>query len=179
MKRIVIACLLVASLAGTAYGQAGTIFLWSDAAHTSCDTQNTGTLFWYLTWEGHNGGKAVQFKVEAHGNFIHVADTWNTPLAIGDAGAGVALSFTGCLSSPIDLGSTIWTGLGTAGVCATVDVVPDPTAPTGQIEAADCTDAKIFPNGSTMTVQSDGSCSCGAANPVEETNWGRIKALYN
>ena len=181
MKRIAIAILSVALMcpAGAAFGQAGSVVIYSDAAFSSCDTQASGTLFWYLRHEGHGGATAVAFKIETHGNFIRLADSWNFPVVVGQSDVGVGIAYGACLTGPVDLGSVIYNGLGTATVCSTVDIVGDPNSPTGNIEGVDCTfNNKTFPSGSTMTVNSDGSCQCGA-NPVESTNWGRIKALYN
>jgi len=59
-------------------------------------------------------------------------------------------------------------------------MVPDPAAPTGQIEGVDCATTKTFPNGSSLTFDYDGTCPpCGEIVPVEETNWGRVKSLYS
>ncbi len=165
--------------ASLAFAQAGNVVIYSDPGYTSCDTQGTGTLFWYLRHEGHNGATAVNFKIDGHGNFIRLADSWNFPVVVGQSDVGVGIAYGACLAAPTALGSTIWNGLGTAAPCSTVDVVGDPGSPTGNIEGVDCTfNNKTFPGGSFLTVASDGSCQCGIVVPVQETNWGQIKALY-
>ncbi len=165
--------------ASLAFGQAGNIMLWTDPGHTMCDTPAAGFLFWYLTFEGHNGATAVQFAIDTHGNFVKVADSWAFQLVIGASDTGVAIAFGSCLASPINLGNVIYNGLGTAAPCSTVDIVPDPGALSGTLEMVDCAQNTLIPGASHLTVASDGSCQCGVTVPVEETNWGQIKALYN
>ena len=59
-----------------------------------------------------------------------------------------------------------------------MSIIPDPSAPSGEIEGVDCMEPanKTFPTGGGGRINSDQTCDCNV--PVEDTTWGGIKALY-
>lgn len=72
-------------------------------------------------------------------------------------------------------------GDGLSPACSLIKIVPDPSAPTGNIEIVDC--QTPFPEKFEFAylgagiVNGDGSCPCTYV-PVQDTTWGGIKALY-
>jgi hypothetical protein len=56
-------------------------------------------------------------------------------------------------------------------------VVPDPNASSGRIEVVDCVGALLYGNGLVTSVNGNATCMCGSVR-VEQSTWGRVKALY-
>lgn len=168
--------------ASLAFAQNGAIILYSDnTTLSSCNIPADAGLF-YVTavHELHPGATASQFKFQNNGTtMIYLADTNYFSLVIGNTQAGVAVSYGGCLNGQIMVVTALYNGIGTSPACSSIEVVPDPAAPSGNIEAVDCNTTKVFPNGSLLTIKGDLSCPCGEIVPVEETNWGRVKSLYS
>ena len=167
--------------ASLAFAQGGAISLYTDVTNASCNlTADVGTIFVQVVHELHPGSTASQFMLQNDGHsMIYIADSSAFPLVIGNTQTGVAVSYGGCLNGAITVTQAIYSGLGSSPACSSIRVVPDPAAPTGQIEGVDCASVKNFPNGSVLTIKSDGNCTCGIIVPVEETNWGRVKSLYS
>lgn len=94
-----------------------------------------------------------------------VADVWPYPLVIGGTQTGAAISYGGCFTGPIHVGS-IWISIpGTPEQCCHMQVVPDPSAPTGRIEAVDCAATRIFPVAGPGAVFNSGGASCAGVDP--------------
>lgn len=185
MKKALILVLALGMVmtASLAFGQ-GAIKLYTDQTLSSCNiTNDSGTFFVTAVHEGHNGATASQFKLQNNGHtMIYLADNSAFSLVIGNTQAGIAVSYGGCFNGQISVVSAIYSGIGTSPPCSSIEVVPDPNAPTGNIEAVDCANPpnKVFPAGSILTIKYDGTCdACGIIVPVEETNWGRVKSLYS
>ncbi len=188
MKRIAIASLLVMCLAGSAYGQAGNINLYADAAYTQCNVVGaSGLMTVYVVLENAGETTGVEYQVQNNsgGGLMYIADQNSYTLVIGNANDGVAIVFDGaCLGAggaQVEVQKVLYTVLFDPAACASLDIVPDPGALSGNIERTDCQSPPntFNPAGGKLTFNADGTCPCGSANPVEETNWGRIKALYN
>jgi hypothetical protein len=181
MKRIVLVSVVLLAFASAAFAQ-GVVMLYADNTFTQCDASPAPGLFTaYVVHEVTLGAKAVQYQVieDTGGLLVYVADQNQFPLVIGNSQTGVAVSYGGCFNNQIHVQNVLYSLVGTPAVCTGLTVVNDPLAPTGEIEATDCNDVKTFPNGSFLSFSDDGSCPCGELQtPVEETNWGRVKALY-
>ncbi len=179
MKRaMIIACCLVFG-ASMAFGQAGSIGVFSDVGATSCNFVDTGGLVQvYLAHVFTDGATASQFKLDAPLSWTHLGDTWNFTTVIGTSIAGVSVAYGACFTGPIALGVVNFFGGAVAG-CTFMSIIPDPGAPSGQIEAVDCAlpdPNKLFPTGGGARINPDGTCQCNV--PVQDTTWGGIKALY-
>ena len=84
-----------------------------------------------------------------------------------------------CQVGPHNFLNILYQGTGVAGACSSMEVVKHPNR--DFIEGVDCDDALLMCDGSRLLVNTAGGCTeeCGRIVPVEETNWGQIKALYN
>jgi hypothetical protein len=109
---------------------------------------------------------------------IWLSDTPPFPILIGSSQTGFAIGYGACLASPIHVMLINYFAQGTSQTCCEYPVLPDPNVPSGQIEVVDCTQNLIFGSGATAVVNSDMTCPCGGLLKVEESTWGRIKAMY-
>ncbi|MCK5407429.1 MAG: hypothetical protein KAJ37_08245, partial [Candidatus Krumholzibacteria bacterium] len=179
MKRaMIIACCLVFG-ASMAFGQAGSVGIFSDVGATSCNFADAGGLVQvYISHVNTTGATASQFMLVPGPGWTRLGDTWNFGTIIGVSTAGVSVAYGGCFSGAIALGVVNFFG-SVAPSCTLISIVPDPVAPSGAIEAVDCTlpdPLKMFPTGGSAIVNSDGSCDC--LIPVQDATWGGVKALY-
>ena len=177
---LLVLALSVAMTASMAAAQdGGTIGLYGDANGVSCNVVGAaGVVTIYVIHELTTGTTASQFAITANPGMIYLADQVQGGfLSLGGSQTGIALTYGSCLPGPINILNILYSAVAPV-ACSTLEVVPDPNALTGQIEGVDCAQTKTFPNGSVLTFDSDGTCSCGPRVPVEETNWGRVKSLY-
>ena len=86
------------------------------------------------------------------------------------------MGYGSCLASPIVLVPINYFVHGTSAPCSFIDVVAPLT--TGQIEVVDCNNNLLVATGARTFVNPDATCDCNLPVPVEETTWGRVKALY-
>ena len=121
-----------------------------------------------------------QFKIEQNGtNWTWITDQLqNGTVNTGTTNVGGSFAYGGCSSGSISFVNVLYQGSGTAGVCSFLQVVASPVAVSGDIEAVDCEDAKFSAGDSKVTVNPDVDCVCGNPISSQETNWSRIKALY-
>jgi len=171
--------LVIASIAGAQ--QPGTIAVYALEDRSDCRIIDApGLVHAYVYHIGTDGSLASQFMLQLAGgaSLIYVTDVFKVGLQLGTTVTGVGISYQACLSGPIYLADVLFTATGTSPACSTIDVVADPVAVTGNIEAVDCALNKFFPTGQGAIIGGDqGSCPCPV--PVEVRTWGSIKALYN
>jgi hypothetical protein len=90
----------------------------------------------------------------------------------------VSVGYGACLGEPIHVLTILYFGQGATQVCCQYPVLPNPATVSGLIEVVDCQNNLIFGMGETTWLNSDGTCPCGILVKVEESTWGRIKAMY-
>lgn len=178
MKRTLLIGLCLTMVASLAFAQAGSIRIASDATGVECNFADAGGLVQvYLLHVDAPGATASQFKLDVSAaGWTHLGDTWNFATVIGSSMTGVSVAYGACFSAPIALGTINFFG-SAAPACSMINIVADPGALSGQIEAVDCASFKVFPTGGAGIVNPDGTCDC--STPVQETTWGGVKALYN
>ncbi len=178
MKRTLLIGLCLTMVASLAFAQAGSIGIFSDAAGSDCNFLDTGGLNQvYILHLNSPGATASQFRLDVTAaGWSHLGDTWNFATVIGNSVAGVSVAYGACFPSPIALGTINFFGAN-APACTMINIVADPGALSGEIEAVDCESFKVFPTGGAGIVNPDGTCDC--STPVQETTWGGVKALYN
>jgi hypothetical protein len=163
-------------------GEAGTISLYSDLGLTSCEIDdNAGVVYVYVVHEYHPGASAIQFSAPVPSCWtgaVWLADTIQFPLTIGNTQDGIAVSYGGCQAGRVHIASMLISTGGTGGECCEYLVLPDPVAPSGQIEGVDCAVSGTFPNSKSAVVNVNPSCPCGDLVSVETKTWGAVKALY-
>ena len=186
MKKVLLLALVIvasASLASAQTGNGGQIGLFSDMGGTNCFLVDAGPGLApvYSVHTLSPGATASQFMVVNHGfTGSNVGESAATGmLAQGAAFTGLAVAYGGpCIIGSAQIYMINFFTSGTSAPCSWMEVVPDPIAPTGTIEIADCQvpPTKLVGTGGQLVVNPDGTCEC--ANPVEETSWGKIKSLY-
>jgi hypothetical protein len=182
MKCLLLIAVSLVFCAGMASAQSGYIGLFVDfGSYADCDYVDAGAALIpvYVVHKMTPGAVASQFKLVSGGGFtmIYTGEIVAMPTVIGSTYAGISLAYGGCRSSDILLVTINYFAMGSSPSCAYLEVVPDPSAPSGTIEVIDCGYVKLIGGGSRLYVNPDGSCSCQVV-PVEETTWGHIKTLY-
>jgi hypothetical protein len=173
---------ILLALPAAALGQAGYIGLYADPAGTLCNVTDGGggEVNVYVVHKATAGAAASQWKIISDNGFAmaYLGETWSTA-AIGDTQSGVTTSYGACQASPILLCTVTYMSYGVSASCSSLQVVPDPSSVSGAIEVVDCSSNRITASGGTLIVNPDGSCPCGQASNVQETDWGRIKAMFS
>lgn len=186
MKKIVMFCVWVLLCAGTSYGQAGYIGLYSDISGTECTTADIpGPCYVYVIHKNASGVTSSRFMIQDIGlnSTIFLNEVFSPGrLWTGSLHSGVVVSYGACFSSDVLLATMEYLCQGTADPCATTRVLPDPAAPSGTIEVEDCgfPPNTLVANASILTWNDTGNCipGCGQVVPAQDTSWGQVKALY-
>ena len=185
MRLFVIFTMCILLCAGVAFGQAGGIGLYPDAAYMSCDyTDDTAALVpIYVVHKYTPGATAAQFMVVPGGGFncTYTGEYTSMPTSIGTTQTGISVAYGACLSSDILLVTINYFCQGISPTCSYLEVVPDPGAPTGTIEVVDCTYQKHTALGGSVAFNADETCMCLLDYPfaTKATSWGRVKVLYH
>ena len=165
----------------------GAIMLYTDPAGTTCNltTDPAVPVTVYVFHSFHTGVSASRFMIENKGtNWLYLFESpQGGAQPIGDTNAGASFAYPSCQASDYNFVNVTYQAVGAAGVCSSLEVVPDPASLSGTIEATDCSfpfPLKFTADGSNLTVNCpDLPLQCGRIVPVESTSWGRVKALYN
>ena len=153
----------------------GTVALYSDSLFTdSTYVDNVpSVLHVYVVHQDFFAlASAIQFRIERSAGFT---GTWLSesspffPLVGGDSQTGVAISYGGCKTPPLLLLDIMYFAHGTSGPCSYLASTAHPPSPFGKIEVVTCQET-VFAEPGRLRV----NCTV----PVEETTWGRVKALY-
>jgi hypothetical protein len=160
----------------------GAIMLYADPVLSSCNgTDGASTIFVFAVHRFHTGVTGSNFKVLSTGTgWVHLADLAQAgTLVIGSSSTGASFAYGACKATDFNFANILFQGTLSAGSCATLEIVPNPASLSGTIEGVNCDNLKFTADGSIFTVNGDPEiCPCGRIIPVEETNWGQIKALY-
>jgi hypothetical protein len=180
MSRVLLLSFTLLFVAGTAFAQAGYIDVHSDAAGTSCELVDAGSLVQlHYIHSYHNGATASQWKLDLGGlPWTHLGDTMTFPTVIGTSITGISIGYGSCQAAPTYLGMSNFFG-SAAPACSQIWIVADPASLSGAIEGVDCAvpAGKTFPGAGAIVVNPDATCGC-PGSPVESTTWGSVKALY-
>jgi hypothetical protein len=160
----------------------GAIAVFSNAGGTSCNFTDTGGLVQVHMLHIHHGGAAAaQFKLDVSSvGWTWLGDVWSYATVIGQSNTGVAIGYGGCQAAPTYLGVANFFGTA-APACKVLYIEPDPAVPSGEIEVVGCSQNKMYAQGYYGVVNPNSYCSCdgsGGTTPVQETTWGKIKAMY-
>ena len=190
MRIVLLVLLALVVFEGSALAQGGYIMLSNDPAGLSCNT--TDLNFVYQIHQSSPGTVAVRYKIETfyvNGPVIFLADNYNPWSAVGSSEAGVTVVYGTCQSSPVFIGFSIYSAPA-AQPCDFIYVVPDPAAPSRQVESVDCSlpiPITYAAGRRLLTIDPAGGHACiprcdseapPPPVPVRRTHWGRIKALY-
>ena len=182
MRNVAILSVGILLFASAVFGQVGIIGLYSDLAYTVCHTLDYGPALVpvYVVHKPQPGATASQFMVVPGGGFncTYTGEIINVPVSNGSTQTGLSASYGRCVSAPILIVTINYFCTGTSPPCASLEVVPDPAAPTGTIEFIDCSFAKLVGKGWIMFFNPDSGCNCYIVGPTRFTTWGNVKALF-
>ena len=185
MKNVLVLSAIVLLCATSVYGQAGYIGLYLDApTYLDCRYDDTvpALLPIYVVHMWTPGSTASQFMVAGRDGFncTYTGEIIAAPVSIGNTQTGLSASYGGCMAGNILIATINYFCMGTSPNCAYLEVVPDPAAPTGQIEVVDCAFVKHITIGVKFVFNEDDTCSyfrwCDV--PTKNTSWGQVKVLY-
>ncbi len=201
MKKVLLLALGIVFSASLAFGQAGYIGLFSDAAHTNCNmtiTDTGGTKRVYVYHMLSAGTTASMFGIETTG-LVGGEDecdlsgiSYQFTLVIGDPffeapydtdNAGVAIAYGSCITTGaiylFRITFACFDEMVPPPACSKLEVVPAPDAPSGTIEVVGCADDKLVGGGGRLNINPTSSCMECGPNPTKDSSWGKIKSLYN
>lgn len=156
------------------------------------DTPGPQTVY-VLHTSGFGGATGSRFKVRPGpgATITYVAEVHRFALSVGSTQTGVTICYDGaCFGSTELLVSITYMGYGTSGNCSELEIVPHPDAET--VEAMNCNFEPVTASVRNFRLNVGSGCGCPdthsfsgapgtfACSPVavEETTWGKIKALY-
>ena len=165
----------------------GNIGIYDDPSGANCTvTATDGEMLVYIVHTQTPSTTGCRFSLGFSGAAMtHVATIMGTgnTLLYGDASSGVGISYGVCRCSPIYVAMVLYAGGSTPDPCDLIFVLDDPTANPPGIYMTDCTSPepvqREIGRGGAAYINDgvDGShCPCNI--PVEETTWGKVKALY-
>lgn len=181
MKKALVLSVAILLYAGVVFGQAGAIGLYVDTpAYAQCDFIDAAPAL-VAIFAVHKfcpGATGSQWMVVSGGGFACSYVGEIPPMgAAGSSQTGISISYGGCVPCDVLLVTINYYCTGTSPPCAYLEVVADPSRPTGDIIAVGCDFVQYPAPGARLYINPDGSCSpCGIA--TRETNWGKVKALY-
>ena len=186
IKRSLLIAFCLVLCASTAFAQRGlgSIDVFTDLTSFSCDFTDTGGLLQVHVFVTHanDGTTAAQWMMKIPSAWTYLGTTSPFQTVIGDPLNGISIAYGQCLTGDFLIATVNFLGDGGSPVCSHIRIVPDPTAPSGLIEIVDCqTEPEkwlFYPLG-VGVVNGDARCPCGGWPwPVQETTWGKVKALY-
>ena len=168
MKKRVIIVALIALSPCLAFGQNGFIGLFSDSpTYTNCELIDAPPRLHhiYVVHKYAPGTMGSRFMVTSGVGvtMVYVNETSPFPLVVGNSRTGVCIEYVDCLGSEILILTINYFGVGTSSVCSYLEVVADPSSPTGTVEIMNCRGEREIATGGRLFVNNDGTCPCWAA----------------
>jgi hypothetical protein len=189
MKRLLllVAGLMILMSVNVSAQNVGAIMLYTDAGGVDCNAFPAAGLFYvYLFHEFHNGVTGSFFSLQYNGatGLTPISGINPDPtniLVLGDltTPGGASFSYGACRVNRLHFATVLYSAIGVVDPCADITVVLSPNSLSQTIEGIDCSATKQVADGSRATFNDPGTeCPCGRIVPVENTNWGKVKALY-
>ena len=184
MKPLVLTSIVILISATTALAQpGGNIAVYADTNAINCDLTDIGvTVCQYHIVHTFipNGVTSSSFKIDTNHQGAYLGYLTKFPAVIGDPLTGAVVVYGECLSLPTHILTITYLCQGLTPPCGYMSVVGNPTAHPPGLKATDCSRDRVVidAQGYTSYINNDGSCPCMSPIPVQETTWGRVKALY-
>ena len=180
VKRSIIACaILLGFMSIAAYSD--TIGVYDDTQGLSCNiTDDMALKHVYVVHATSLGATASEWSAPLPAcwtNTTWLSDT--EPFGMpGNSQTGKAVGYGTCQAGPsaIHVLTINYFVQGSSPPCCLYPVLPPSWAAT--INVVDCDNVLLPAVGLTSTINGDGTCPCGYPVPVEESTWGKVKALY-
>ena len=183
MKRLFLLATILVCVSGLAVGQPnpGSIGIFTDQLATDCNIidGSMGLKSVYIIHVGTNGATASMWKLDVDPGVTmqYVGETSPFQTIIGDTQNGISIAYASCLSGQFLVATVNYFAQGTSTACAYMSIVPNPAAPSGNVEIVNCSFQKHeLPKGGQAIVNPDGTCQCNVG--TQTTSWGSIKSLY-
>lgn len=184
MKRVLLLALTMMCVAGAASAAGvGHLGLFADQAGTSCDVTDAtyASFAIYVLQVDADAANTSQFRVILPAGLTAIKGAFEVPgtmLSLGTFEGGITITYVGCKSSfPLLIGTLNFVGLGTTPGCQRFIIAADPAVASGKVEIVDCSSV-IHTVDYNLDAFLSTSGSCGCSVPVEQSNWSKIKALY-
>jgi hypothetical protein len=190
MKKVLILSLALLVSASMAFAQSGGhVGLYSDSpTYADCHIVEGATtpMNVYLVHSLRLDANTAQLKVQNNWSSFPGAVNFGTNLWINSTPGnslyeGGTITYGGCRTLPWLLATMqfFFGGVPTADCTEVLQVVPDPTLASGQIEIVLCDETTIvYATGGVLYTNNGGSDQCPCEVATEETSWSRIKAMY-
>jgi hypothetical protein len=190
MKQRLIAALVVLCVAHPALGQTEKFTLYADTGGSDCSIADTapGVVEVHMIWAGSGGRKVLHFRAPKPA-------CWTGATWLGDVIAGPFLSigtsqaddftiaWTACFDLPFYVGKMNFFGVGTGEPCCQYPVLPGAHAEIpGSVVGLDCQQPfgnLVAVGAGSATINETEDCLCNPPLAIQETTWGRVKALYH
>jgi len=180
MKKVLVLTVALLAISSMALAQGGVVGIYQTQAGNSCDlfVPAIGIADFYVVHHLTNS-VGSQWRVDNPNPLLLLIGAFPAPgvLNIGDPATGVVTAYGGCFAGPFYVYRLTFFNQA-FGPCMRLSIVEDPISVTGQVESVDCTFNVVVASGMTSYINGDGTCPCEHPLPVEETSWGKVKALY-
>jgi hypothetical protein len=157
----VILLVVWASLAGAQVPRVG---VYADMQAVNCNIMDSssGLLPMYCVITNTAGVTAVQFAAPkpACMTSMYLSDTNLFSVTVGNSQTGVSVGIGTCQGGSIHVVTINYFAMGTTPPCCEYPTIPDPLAPSGEIEFVDCSFNLMLGDGVTNTVNGNAGCPC-------------------
>ncbi len=161
---------------------AGVVGLYADPTGLNCSIiyGGIGLVPIYVVHTHTGGATGCEFaapKPACWTNATYLSDTDPFPIQIGNSQTGKSVGYGSCRTS-----ATVVTTINyfvltpPTQSCCSYPVLAHPVS--GHIWVVDCADNLLDARGAEAIIYPNGTCLCEAVVRVEETTWGRLKAMY-
>jgi hypothetical protein len=187
MKRLLLLSLLLLLISNLASAQLYIIglALYSDEEMLHCDIidREPGVIHVYVAIMA-SLMSGARFKIDQldGANLTWISDA--VPVnytTTGSSQSGITIMFDRCVEHPHIILNITYMGNGLSEPCGEIRLVSHPDEIPERLILIDCLEpprSHTGANHSKMYINSTDSCPCYTLVPVEQTNWGHIKALY-
>jgi hypothetical protein len=191
IRLLIIITLILAWTAASLMAQPGYVGVYGDPGATNIDIIDAapGLLLAYVVHVVTPGATAAQFIVPQPWclTATYLSEAVTAPYikigtCAGPGATGCAIAYGSCVASPNMILTIQYFSQGTTPNCCCLYVEGDPSATPPGIYVTDCSDPPLLLRAGGGSVWINWNYSCDECIndpvPVEETSWGKIKAMY-
>ena len=182
MKRsLIVACCLLLG-ANVASAQDASIGIFSDVGLGDCEVANPGPalITLYIAHYFTDGATESRWKFDISAtlsSWIWLSDEVPVGMTIvGESPTGISVDYGSCRSGNFEILKIMYYAGNVNSLCQYVSVRPHPSA-NGDLDGVDCSGTPVRLGAEHLIINPTTTCQCMI--PVQDTNWGQIKALYN
>ncbi len=166
----------------TALSQGGSVGIYANASGTDCNLPDVtrGLTTYYVVHTISDAATGCGYWAPKPACFTAtwLSDTNPFPVTIGNSQTGVSIGYGSCRYGSVLVQTLSFFTNGTTPNCCFYPVRGIPTS--GEVEVVDCLFNLRFGQGVMSVVNATPGCPCTGINvKVEDSTWGRVKALYS